>query len=136
MKEVKGQNPTFSTQQIKGNFIHEISTVHVHIYNVDGTGGVYHELSLRVLLYCSFHLGLYADAACRFYRSKCEEESIKRRGKSAILAKQKRKHERLSRVCVVLVCTLYVYLTTEITLLLVTVQQTCMGHPYRIELAL
>ena len=75
---------------------------------IDGTGGVYHELSLRVLLwllYCFFfHLGLYADAAYRFYRSKCEEESIKRCGKSAIFVKQKRKHERLSRVCVVLVC--------------------------------
>ena len=72
---------------------------------IDGTGGVYHELLLRVLLwllYCSFHLGLYADAAYCF--CKCEEEAVKRRGKSAILAKQKWKHERLSRVCVVLVC--------------------------------
>lgn len=37
------------------------------------------------------------DAAYRFYRSKCEEESIKRRGKAHEKQKQKRKHERLVR---------------------------------------
>ena len=38
------------------------------------------------------------DAAYRFYRSKCEEDSIKRRGKTSVIAKQKRTHERSSRV--------------------------------------
>ena len=38
------------------------------------------------------------DAAYRFYRSKREEESIKRRGKQDGKAKAKRRHERLLRV--------------------------------------
>lgn len=38
------------------------------------------------------------DAAYRFYRSRCEEESAKRRGKLQEKNKQKRKHERIVRV--------------------------------------
>ena len=49
---------------------------------------------------------LHADAAYRFYRTKCEEDSIKRRGKAAFLAKQKRKHEHLTRVMTMHYCSL------------------------------
>lgn len=38
------------------------------------------------------------DAAYRFYRTKCEEESAVKRGISGNKQKKKRQHERLSRV--------------------------------------
>lgn len=38
------------------------------------------------------------DAAYRFYRSKSEEESARRRGKLGLKNKSKRRHERLVRV--------------------------------------
>ena len=38
------------------------------------------------------------DAAYRFYRSRCEDESAKRRGKLPEKNKAKRKHERIIRV--------------------------------------
>ena len=53
---------------------------------------------------------LQADAAYRFYRTKCEEDSIKCRGKAVFLAKQKRKHERLTRVMTMHYCSLQNFL--------------------------
>ena len=44
------------------------------------------------------NLVLLTDAAYRFYRSKKEENSMKRRGKTVEVARQKRVHERLCRV--------------------------------------
>lgn len=38
------------------------------------------------------------DAAYRFYRSKCEEDSISKRGLAPERQKKKRRHERLARV--------------------------------------
>jgi hypothetical protein len=38
------------------------------------------------------------DAAYRFYKSKCEEESAKRRGKFGPRKTSKRRHERIVRV--------------------------------------
>ena len=41
---------------------------------------------------------LYTDAAYRYYRSRCEENSASRRGLSATNQKKKRRHERIARV--------------------------------------
>ena len=46
---------------------------------------------------------LYTDAAYRFYRSRCEDESSRRRGKIPSKNRSKRKHERTTRVrCILL----------------------------------
>ena len=39
-----------------------------------------------------------SDAAYRFYRTRCEERSVARRGLSSEKQKQKRRRERLTRV--------------------------------------
>ena len=44
---------------------------------------------------------LILDAAYRFYRTRAEEQSIKRRGKMEIKNKTKRRHERIVRVSIV-----------------------------------
>lgn len=41
------------------------------------------------------------DAAYRFYKSKCQEESLKRSGKAEEKKVSRRRHERITRVCVV-----------------------------------
>ena len=41
----------------------------------------------------------FTDASYRFYRSKCEEASINKRGLLAEKQKTRRRHERLARVC-------------------------------------
>ena len=43
-----------------------------------------------------------AEAAYRFYKTKCEEESTKRRGKEDSIKMIKRRHERIVRVSTVL----------------------------------
>ena len=47
----------------------------------------------------------HVDAAYRFYKTKCEEDSIKRRGKTAEKQQRKRARERLTRVF--LTCVLF-----------------------------
>lgn len=41
---------------------------------------------------------LFLEAAYRFYKTRCEEDSAKRRGKSESMKKAKRRHERVVRV--------------------------------------
>ena len=41
---------------------------------------------------------LITEAAYRFYKTKCEEESSRRRGKEDSVKKNKRRHERVVRV--------------------------------------
>ena len=55
-------------------------------------------LEIIILARMNYSHYSHVDAAYRFYRSKCEEESIKRCGKAHEKQKQKRKHERLVRV--------------------------------------
>lgn len=40
----------------------------------------------------------FSDAAYRFYRTRCEEASVSRRGKASQKLTTKRRHERLTRV--------------------------------------
>ncbi len=47
---------------------------------------------------CSHPPVILVDAAYRFYRSKCEEDTIKRKGQLDAKKKTKRKHERRVRV--------------------------------------
>ena len=56
-----------------------------------------HRLTTNCILFIQCHI----DAAYRFYKTKCEEDSIKRRGKTAEKQKKKRIHERLTRVSTV-----------------------------------
>ena len=42
------------------------------------------------------------DAAYRLYRSKCEEESINKRGRTTEIQQRKRRHERIARVSLIL----------------------------------
>ena len=46
----------------------------------------------------------HVDAAYRFYKTKCEEDSIKRRGKTAEKQQRKRARERLTRVSALNLC--------------------------------
>ena len=50
--------------------------------------------------YGSFVIMDSLDAAYRFYRSRCEDESAKRRGKDQVRKTSKRRHERLVRVSI------------------------------------
>ena len=45
-----------------------------------------------------FVVVFFTEAAYRFYKSKCEEESAKQRGKLPFKNRLKRRHERLHRV--------------------------------------
>ena len=47
---------------------------------------------------------VHVDAAYRFYKTKCEEYSIKRRGKTAEKQQKKRARERLTRVSTLNFC--------------------------------
>ena len=69
--EVQGLNQDFMMQHIRGSQL----------------------LMLQPYIYSS-----PADASYRFYRSKCEEASITKRGLLANKQKTKRRHERLARV--------------------------------------
>ena len=44
------------------------------------------------------HYFITLDAAYRFYRTRCEEASVGRRGKASQKLKTKRRHERMTRV--------------------------------------
>ena len=46
----------------------------------------------------------HVDAAYRFYKTKCGEDSIKRRGKTTEKQQRKRAHERLTQVSVLNLC--------------------------------
>jgi len=51
---------------------------------------------MQVWHYIFFFLS--SEAAYRYYKSKCEEESVKRRGKDSSQNLAKRRHERIARV--------------------------------------
>ena len=74
LREVKALNPSYITEHIKGTCAWWLNggTIHWPIFDI--------------------------DAAYRFYRTRCEEASIGRRGKAPEKLKTKRRHERLTRV--------------------------------------
>ena len=74
VKEVKGLNPTFDAADIRGQFFY-ITVVQ------------------SVLVDC-----LFAEAAYRFFKTKSEEDSLKRNGKAEIKKVCRRRQERLTRV--------------------------------------
>ena len=83
LREVKALNPEFLTQHIKG----------IRINNK-----VPYSIAIPTVGY------IFTDAAYRFYRSRCEDESAKRRGKLQTKNRSKRKHERMTRVsCIIIV---------------------------------
>ena len=57
-----------------------------------------HVCVVKELLLLQCNLVVHVDAAYRFYKTKCEEDSIKRRGKTAEKQQRKRARERLTRV--------------------------------------
>ena len=75
VREVKALNQDFLTHQVSGKSINIM-----YVYNI----------------IC------HVDAAYRYYRSCCEQKSIERRGINSVKLRQKRKNERLSRVCLFL----------------------------------
>ena len=76
VREVKALNSVYLTQHIKG-----IATLIIILVIIE-----------------LFPSSTYTDAAYRFYRSRCEETSTKRRGMHQAKNKSKRKHERTIRV--------------------------------------
>lgn len=113
--EVKGLNSRFITQHIRGQFdivspivwaLCSPPHTHMHVYGIPpltlaqvpfppiANGSQSTCLYNYMYVVCS----IYTDAAYRYYRSRCEENSASRRGLSAINQKKKRRHERIARV--------------------------------------
>ena len=58
-------------------------------------------------LFIHFEYTCITEAAYRFYRTKCEEESAKRRGTEGVKKITKRRHERIVRVSFTLLIAIY-----------------------------
>jgi hypothetical protein len=82
--EVRGLNPNFLTQHIRGVLF--VAPNHC-CWRCDDT--------CNLSFVCYFGS---ADASYRFYRTRCEEKSVTRRGLAAEKQKRKRMRERITRV--------------------------------------
>lgn len=51
----------------------------------------------------SYSIFVSTEAAYRFYKTKCEEESLKRTGKHVEKKTSRRRHERITRVNIIIV---------------------------------
>ena len=81
VREVKSLNPEFSSGYIRGTKFDYCSY-----------------LDEVIVINCTFFI---LEASYRCYKTKCEEESAKRRGLEDTLKKSKRKRERLLRVNII-----------------------------------
>ena len=81
VRKVKSLNPEFSSGDIRGTKFDYCS----YLYEV-------------IVINCTFFI---LEASYRYYKTKCEEESAKRRGLEDTLKKSKRKRERLLRVNII-----------------------------------
>ena len=61
-------------------------------------------LHMDVCMHLTIIIIGHVDAAYRFYKTKCEEDSIKRHGKTTEKQQRKRAHERLTQVSVLNSC--------------------------------
>ena len=100
LKVVKGLNPTFDGVDIRG----ELSTPCIYyMYSC-----IFNNLSqVPGFTFCVVHLEhlcnldittFILEAAYRFYKSKCEEEALRRSGKTESKKISQRRHERIARV--------------------------------------
>ena len=84
VREVKALNSDFLGQDISSKAMG----------NVEAN---YYLFLMHVLKF--LNVGCSPGAAYRFYQSKCEQLSVQRRGKEPLARTQRRRRERISRVC-------------------------------------